>query len=803
LNNTIVAIGGQNTTTPALDNVEYYYDGAWHQSESSNLNVARTLADAVVVGTNMYIIGGLSNTKPVITSIEKIYYDSCLQTWKCVLLPDPASGFGFLHRWSPGNISTAVGDKIVTVGGRTYSDDYTKIVQIYDPDPNINKWVTGPDFPVSIHMHSVVSIGNEIYVIGGYTPSGWTSAVYKGYVNTCSTDVQSYNIVAIPLLADRPTMFPIEINKRGQVVGRVHQGPVWQGYDYRGFFWDIYNSYNVTIELSYLTEATGINDSGQVVGYLDPPRQSYIYKELNDIILGNLPVLIPYATGNFALDINNHGWVVGATTSSPSSYIWKEGSNPVDLGVLPGYSVGWATAVNDERYVVGACQIQNDSMAYICDGTADGMRVLLPIGSDPNSYAWDINNNGQVVGWSGINNGAQEACLWQTNGTNCVSKKYLALVPGYSYSQAQGINDCGQVVGHGWNPGIGVSDETRYRAFLWDENNGLRDLNDLIPQGTGWYLAQARSINNSGQITGYGLLNGVERAFVMIPPLAQPGQVTVQLIDSNGNGIQNAEVYYADGQWVYLGATDWDGKIVHAFPEETTNLKIRLSYGGRAQEITQNIQVNPIFTFRTLRAVTVLQDSSGEGIQGGGVAYSAGSWWSFGVGTTDANGEVSTELLPGTYTIRMTWGGRSKYIEQDVGTRVVFQTQLALVKLLNSTGAGLSNAQITYSAGSWWPFGVTDGNGEARKELLPGDYTVRMSRGGISKDKTLTVGTPLEFQTGSVVSDSGTCTFYAGGSWRPFTNQMELLPNSIKFRFKDGTPDTYYSINAGTVNHIH
>ncbi len=77
---------------------------------------------------------------------------------------------------------------------------------------------------------------------------------------------------------------------------------------------------------------------------------------------------------------------------------------------------------------------------------------------------------------------------------------------------AYDINDRGQVVGFSTNAaGIG-------RAFLW-ENDVMKDLNGLIPTDSGWVLVEARAINKRGQIVGYGRINGQAHAFLLTPHL--------------------------------------------------------------------------------------------------------------------------------------------------------------------------------------------------------------------------------------------------------------------------------------------
>jgi hypothetical protein len=45
----------------------------------------------------------------------------------------------------------------------------------------------------------------------------------------------------------------------------------------------------------------------------------------------------------------------------------------------------------------------------------------------------------------------------------------------------------------------------------------MTDLNTLIPADSGWYLQSALSIDDAGEIVGYGTINGNAHAFLAIP----------------------------------------------------------------------------------------------------------------------------------------------------------------------------------------------------------------------------------------------------------------------------------------------
>ena len=99
--------------------------------------------------------------------------------------------------------------------------------------------------------------------------------------------------------------------------------------------------------------------------------------------------------------------------------------------------------------------------------------------------------------------------------------------------------------------------------------------------------------------------------------------------------------------------------------------------------------------------VTVeLKDSTGNPLSGGVVQYYSGGWQAF--GTTDASGQVSKELQPGTYTFSMNYAFGRQEKSQNVATNptVVFQTTKVTVQLKDSTGALMDTGTVQYYSGA-------------------------------------------------------------------------------------------------------
>jgi probable HAF family extracellular repeat protein len=82
-------------------------------------------------------------------------------------------------------------------------------------------------------------------------------------------------------------------------------------------------------------------------------------------------------------------------------------------------------------------------------------------------------------------------------------------------SQADGINNRGQVVG--FSQAIDDPNDLTPVAWLW-QNGTMIDLNTVIPAGSPLFLMEAVSINDRGEIAGFGrLANGDHRPFLLTP----------------------------------------------------------------------------------------------------------------------------------------------------------------------------------------------------------------------------------------------------------------------------------------------
>jgi hypothetical protein len=168
----------------------------------------------------------------------------------------------------------------------------------------------------------------------------------------------------------------------------------------------------------------------------------------------------------------------------------------------------------------------------------------------------------------------------------------------------------------------------------------------------------------------------------------------------------------------------------------------------------------------------------------------------------------------------MTYAYASKDKQQDINTNatVIFQTVNAAVQLKNSLGNLIDQGTVLYYSGAWRTLGSTT-NGTVSKELLPNNYSFRMTYEYVSLDKSqdISLNNIVGFSTvlGTIrVTNSqsqlvnNAMTSYYSGAWRQIGNTVngvitkELLPVNLSFRVKYGTQQIDKQQNLLTNNMV-
>ena len=172
-----------------------------------------------------------------------------------------------------------------------------------------------------------------------------------------------------------------------------------------------------------------------------------------------------------------------------------DGTAITDLEPLGGTAWSQAWGINDAGQAVGNADIDNGAAYHAMLYSGATITDLGTLGGT-NSDAHAINEAGQIVGWSLLaDDETHHAVLW--NGTNLTD---LAALGGTgTFSSAEDINNFGQIAGYS-EIAIGSS-----HATLWD-GASLIDLNDFLPKNladAGWVLTQGKGINDDGTIVGW------------------------------------------------------------------------------------------------------------------------------------------------------------------------------------------------------------------------------------------------------------------------------------------------------------
>lgn len=256
-------------------------------------------------------------------------------------------------------------------------------------------------------------------------------------------------------------------------------------------------------------EASGINNAGQVSGtqFFGGDAYATVWNDGVATAIGG--------AGSFALAINNSGDVAGMLVNNGhgNAFVTENGTI-IDLGGFEGGSWSSAYSLNDKGQAVGYGMIGNGVFRGFVWTPGQGYTALGTLGG-VSSYAMAINNWGEAAGTAQIANGYSHAFV--AYGTNMIDLGTLGGVASYAY----GINDSGNVAGYSWIAGNATTD-----GFL-EEGGVMYDINSLLIDAPGWQVTALYGINNSNQVVGVGVLNGVEHAVLLTDPPAPSSDISV------------------------------------------------------------------------------------------------------------------------------------------------------------------------------------------------------------------------------------------------------------------------------------
>jgi probable HAF family extracellular repeat protein len=233
------------------------------------------------------------------------------------------------------------------------------------------------------------------------------------------------------------------------------------------------------------TEARGVNDSGQIVGYSPGLSSGFLYS--------NGVYTTPGITFGitFPQGINDSGQIVGYVSEGRTStgfVIQTIGANRFYSSIIdpldPGINGTVATGISDSGQIVG----------YYMDASGKSHGFVFSNGGyTPLDYPFNtngtfptgINDSGQIVGYYFTANGVHGFLF--SNGTYTTLDDPVATAGTY----ARGINDAGQIVGY-------YLDASGSHGFLY--SNGVYTTIDDPFAGSNGTLPFG--INDNGQIVG-------------------------------------------------------------------------------------------------------------------------------------------------------------------------------------------------------------------------------------------------------------------------------------------------------------
>lgn len=232
-----------------------------------------------------------------------------------------------------------------------------------------------------------------------------------------------------------------------------------------------------------------------------------------------------YNSYGYASDINNQGQVIGWSLQGKSGTVGTVWNNsiPTALASFAGQTMT-AFAINDQGIIVGRAEQENYATNAVFWNSQNQVQLLPSLrGQGGNGEASAINGNGIIAGTSDAADGRQHATIWVDG-----QAVDLGLAGGWA-SYAYGINNHGDVVGSYIGDYEGVFGEY---ALLW-QNGVAINLNSLkLPDNL--VLVDAQGINDRGYIIARGYVETDSNGYpiygsYLLAPVPEPSSYALML----------------------------------------------------------------------------------------------------------------------------------------------------------------------------------------------------------------------------------------------------------------------------------
>src|SRR5213082_2973381 len=304
--------------------------------------------------------------------------------------------------------------------------------------------------------------------------------------------------------------------------------------------WNVKNTAGILVGISQTADPQLLGESWSSAAFYSTPNNvgyinlGFVWEQNQMRGLPNFPG----GNNGFATGANNLGQVVGWAENGvhdstccctqvlqfrPAMWTLGAPDQIHDLPLIPGDTSGAATAINDNGQIVGISGICDQAVGRHTAKHA----VLWENGTVTDIYPdapapwWNtptaINQHGDVVGFAGdpafVEGNPLHAFIWTKDNGIKALKPLRGRVPQHVDSEAYGINEYRQVVGVSCD-----GEQTDCRAVVWDQSAYPTDLNDLKGDYSA-FLALAKDINDKGEITGRAVdpTTGALTAYLAVP----------------------------------------------------------------------------------------------------------------------------------------------------------------------------------------------------------------------------------------------------------------------------------------------